>query len=219
MTAIGLLLIVFAYFAGSVPFGLLIGRLKGVDVRTLGSKNTGATNVGRVLGRKWGIFCFALDMLKGFVPVMIAGLVLKTWGSLYLSPSMAWTWLGVCAMTVVGHVFPVWLQFKGGKGVATALGALLGIWPVITLAAMAAFLVWLIVLGISQYVSVASILASISASVYLYAFLVRVEMNPLDFVPFFIITGLLALIIIVSHRANIGRLRAGTEKRVTIHVF
>ena len=219
MNSLGYFLIVMAYFCGSIPFGLLIGKWHGIDIRTVGSKNSGATNVGRTLGRKWGILCFLLDMLKGFVPVMLAGIALNTWGMLFVPTDKALVWLGVCAATVVGHVFSIWLKYKGGKGVATALGTLLGVWPVITLPGLSAFLIWLVVLGISRYVSVASMIASSMAPVMIVAFLEREEMNPMDFIPFIVMTSTLTTIILVSHRGNIVRLFAGTEKRVELHLF
>jgi glycerol-3-phosphate acyltransferase PlsY len=214
-----LLLILFGYLVGSIPFGLFIGLAKGIDVRQHGSGNIGSTNVGRVLGRKYGLICFLLDLLKGFLPVMAAGLVMRWWGMLFIVPSSAWLWLAVAVATVIGHVFPVWLKFKGGKGVATALGALMGIWPIITLPMLAALIVWLIVLGLTSFVSVASIVAALSAPLWLCAFLLHQHQNPRDFTAFFAVTTLLAIVIVYTHRSNIKRVIAGDEKKMIFKWF
>ncbi|MCA9297366.1 MAG: glycerol-3-phosphate acyltransferase, partial [Phycisphaerales bacterium] len=112
--------IIGAFLAGSIPFGVLIGRFRGINIREQGSKNIGATNVGRVLGKPWGRLCFALDMLKGALPVMIAGLIMNTWGHdlAHLSAIALWGWTLTMVAPVLGHMFPPWLGFRGGKGVA-----------------------------------------------------------------------------------------------------
>ena len=110
-------LVIGAYLLGAIPFGLLIGRARGVDVRTQGSRNIGATNVGRVLGRKWGYLCLALDILKGFVPTLSAALLLRGDRA---DPRQQLLVLLVAVAAVLGHVFPVYLGFRGGKGVATS---------------------------------------------------------------------------------------------------
>ena len=117
--------VLLAYLCGSIPMGLCIGFSRGMDIRTQGSRNIGATNCGRVLGRPWGVLCFILDVLKGLGPVLGAGLVLGYAGRSDLGSSEAWQWLCIAAAAVLGHVFPVWLKFQGGKGVATSVGMMI----------------------------------------------------------------------------------------------
>lgn len=203
-----------AYLCGSIPFGLLIGRFKGVDVRKAGSGNIGATNVGRVLGKKWGILCFVLDVLKGMIPTLLAGITLGFAGKDNLPASEAWQWLSIGAMAMMGHIFPVWLGFKGGKGVATALGILFGIWPVLTWAGLAGGLTWLLVVAIFRYVSLASILASLLVLFYIHIIGVASH-RPLEEVwPYLAVCGTMALLIVLRHRGNILRLCNGTEAKL-----
>ncbi len=212
---IGLPLI--GYFVGSVPFGLLIGFFRGVDVRTQGSGNIGSTNVGRVLGRKWGYLCFVLDVLKGVLPVVIAGRLLRGGGphtGAIPAITSQWIWLATGAGCILGHMFSVFLKFKGGKGVATSLGVVLGISPVFTLTGVFAFAVWLGVWGWSRYVSLASIIAAISFPVGFGMLIYRLESWTLKALwPMFAFSCLMAILVIVKHRSNISRLLAGTENR------
>lgn len=201
-----------AYLSGSVPFGLLLGLSMGIDIRQSGSGNVGATNAGRMLGRKWGLLCFALDVLKGFGPVFACG-----WAMGYLdgdvSASEAWAWLAVAAAAMLGHIYPVWLKFKGGKGVATGLGILLGLWPTLTLPAAGAVVTWLVVFAAWRYVSLASILAAVTIPT---ALLVNVLLGRYPIAaasPFLITTTVLATLVVVRHRSNIARLCEGTEPR------
>jgi glycerol-3-phosphate acyltransferase PlsY len=221
-----LLCIVSAYLLGSIPCGVIIGHLKGVDIRQRGSRNIGATNVGRVLGRPLGLLCFVLDVLKGAAPVLAAGLLS---GSLNrhageLPISTMWLWQGVAAAAVLGHTASPWLGFRGGKGVATAFGAMLAMWPLMTFAALFALAVWYLVLRISGYMSVASMAGALSLPVgYLVSIVPREATaqplpNTLEALghgsPPLVVTGLLALLVVHRHRANIGRLRRGEEPRV-----
>ena len=119
-----------AYLLGSVPFGLLIGKAKGVDLRAHGSGNIGATNAMRVLGKPLGIACFALDVAKGAIPTAIAGALIVPESGLDAPTAFAWVAIGVCA--VIGHMFSIFLRFSGGKGVATGFGILLAIFPYVT---------------------------------------------------------------------------------------
>lgn len=205
--------IIGAYLLGSVPFGLLIARRQGVDLRTVGSGNIGATNVLRALGRKWGIFCFVLDVCKGFVPMVLVPL-------LGLSDSNATDdqligWLTVGAAAVLGHIFPIYLGFKGGKGVATSLGVVLGLWPYLTLCGIAAFAVWLITLKIWRYVSLASVLAAGSFPVILLiAILLHKNWTFQNLWPLFLVAVPMPLLVIFRHRENIRRIRAGTEHKI-----
>ncbi len=186
-----------AYLLGAVPFGLIIARMHGVDIRRVGSGNIGATNVWRVLGRGWGALAFTCDALKGFLPA-------------YLLPHLAGAednmcFVVVCAcLAVIGHVWPVYLRFRGGKGVATGAGALLGMAP---LAGGTGLLVWLIVFLVWRYVSLASVVAAAASA--LMAWLCYAERGLL-------LPGVLTLICMLTiwrHKGNIQRLRQGTEYR------
>ena len=197
------------YISGSIPFSLLIGKAKGVDIRKHGSGNVGATNVGRVLGKPYGIGCFVLDVCKGAIPVAIAGQFIE-----HGHVAGQWQWLAVAAAAVMGHVFPVWLKFKGGKGVATGFGVLLGFWPTLTLPALATIVTWIICVAIWRYISLGSIVGSILLPVY---FVIIAKMRGeliTDLMPFFIVSSLLSLLVILRHLSNIKRLFAGTESKV-----
>ncbi|MFO0894029.1 MAG: glycerol-3-phosphate 1-O-acyltransferase PlsY [Phycisphaerales bacterium] len=204
-----------AYVVGGIPFGVLLGRLHGVDVRAHGSHNVGATNVGRVLGRRWGFLCFALDALKGAVPVLLAGWLLGAFGSgERLEASITLPWIGVAAAALVGHMFSPFLRFTGGKGVATGFGALAAMWPVFTPSAVAAILLWVVVVLLTRYVSLGSILAALSLPATVAALaLAWPAWNVAPLVPL-VTSSLLALLVVVKHRANIGRLLRGEELRV-----
>jgi len=200
------LIIVAAYLLGSIPTGYLLVRLfRHQDIRQAGSGNIGATNVLRFGGKLLGAVTFLLDMLKGcsavWLGALLGGLLLphSPLDTLYDAEALA----ALCA--VLGHVFPVWLRFRGGKGVATGFGVFLAATP---LAALAAISVFFIVFFISRHVSIASILGSASFPPFAY-FLVR---GPRP--PFFIaVECAVALIIILKHHQNIRRLIAGTEPR------
>ncbi len=203
------------YLCGSFSFALLLGRLRGVDIRKAGSGNVGATNVGRILGRKWGALCFVLDVLKGFVPVFVAGLALGyVRHSQALSPAEAWRWLAVMAGPVVGHVFPLWLGFKGGKGVATALGVLLGVWPLLTTAGGAALVIWIIMARTFRYVGLASAAAAVSLPIFVIILGLMRAQTFEQILPFLTITSLLASLVIFRHRGNLKRTFQGTEPKI-----
>lgn len=132
-----------AYLVGSIPFGPIIARLHGKDLRSIGSGNTGATNLARACGRKWGYTCFALDVLKGLIPMVAAKAAatrLLELDSATLGPGFLAWWLAVGAAAILGHVFPIYLKFKGGKGVSTSFGVGLGLWPYFTVCAGIALL-------------------------------------------------------------------------------
>ena len=197
-----ILLIVGAYLIGSIPFGLLIGKLYGVDVRKAGSGNIGATNVTRTVGKIPGRICFALDFLKGAIPAFAAQL---------LYPDKAWLTFSCCALAVLGHIFPVYLKFKGGKGISTAAGATVALAP---LPLLGAVIVWVAGFLIWRYVSLASIMAAVSLP--LLAWLLRwLEIGPAASRTNFTIAFLviLAVVAILRHLGNIRRLLAGTESR------
>lgn len=218
-----------AFLMGSIPFGLLIGAARGVDIRTLGSKNIGATNVGRVLGRRAGLLCFALDLLKGAVPVAMAGLAHGHFGSLTLGPANDLWWMAVVVCAPLGHMFSPWVWLKGGKGVATGFGALLAHFPLLAVPALLALMVWTITVKVTRYVSVASCLAALSIplsagvfSVWLAsraapdsATLADISTLALrEAWPRLAVSALLALLVCWKHKGNIARLRAGTEPRI-----
>ncbi len=204
-----------AYLLGAVPFGLLIGRLRGVDIRAHGSGNLGATNVGRVLGKPWGIGCFVLDLCKGLGPVLAYHLLAAgpgfVGGQAWLA-ALAWLAVGVAA--VLGHIFPVWLKFKGGKGVATSLGALLGYYPVLTVPALAAAVIWLVVTKATAYVGLASVVAAVAMPVLAVAFGLAIGRDPGEVAVYGGVCALLAALVVVRHRSNLARLRDGTEAKV-----
>lgn len=208
-----LLWLLAAYLAGSIPFGLLLGLTRGVDIRKHGSGNVGATNCGRVLGRRWGILCFVLDVFKGLLPVLLYGvLVHPTQGAAPVVSTLMW--LGVAAAGVLGHVFPVWLRFRGGKGVATGLGVLLGFWPVLTVPGLVVGVIWLGITKRTGYVGLASVVAALClpplvAGSAMYFLRSRPEM-----LVYVAVTALLAGLVVWRHRKNIANLRAGTEPRV-----
>jgi len=192
---------VLAYLLGAIPFGLLIARAKGVDIRAVGSGNIGATNVFRALGKGWGILAFACDALKGFIPASVFPLLAKT----------LWKFDGdavlplVCAcLAIAGHNWPVYLRFKGGKGVATSVGALIGLAPV---AAGVGLLTWALVFVATRYVSVASIAAAFMVAGAVWFFYAQSGI----LLPV-VLTALCGLVI-WRHKSNIQRLIHGSENR------
>jgi glycerol-3-phosphate acyltransferase PlsY len=201
-----LILIAFAYFCGAIPFGYLAGRMKGIDIRQHGSKNIGATNVLRVLGKKVGIPVFILDVLKGALPTMLA----EWWmvNRCAATPGTATLVAVLCAAAaVLGHTFTFWLGFKGGKGVATTAGSLLGLSPTALLIGLAA---WIITFYSTRYVALASIVAAVILPVAMAVQMTTQGTWNFVLLGFGIVMGVL---VIVRHRANIGRLLAGTENR------
>ena len=226
-----------AYLLGSIPFGLLIGKSRGIDIRTVGSGNIGATNLGRALGRKFFYLCFFLDMTKGLAPTLLAGSVMGTLGRFEIVASDAWGWLLVMVSPVLGHIFSPWIGFKGGKGVATALGAMIGVFPVLTIPGIGALVVFLIVARMWKYISLASCIAAASLPLwvwYEFAQFRTIQMNrirenpqwrdlptaelkatiPNYGTPFFIVVVALAILVIYKHRSNLSRLAAGTESKI-----
>lgn len=187
-----ILLIVVAYLLGSIPSGYVLGKLSGVDVRAAGSGNVGATNVARVVGKRQGILTLVIDVAKGVLPIVI--------GRRVHLPELAIACAGIAAF--LGHLYPIYLKFKGGKGVATALGVFLALAP---LATLILFVVFAVVMGSSRIVSLSSIAAALAAPVALWL---------LGYPPIFVGMGVfLAAMIVWRHRGNIRRLRSGTEPR------
>jgi glycerol-3-phosphate acyltransferase PlsY len=213
MYIIFVIVIIGAYLLGSIPFGLIIAKAHGKDLRSIGSGNIGATNVARALGKKWAYVCFLLDVLKGLVPMLIAKRLstqLQAEQALFIC-----LWLTVGIAAILGHIFPPYLKFKGGKGVATSLGVALGLWPYYTVCAFVALGVWVIVVLTWRYVSLASIVASIAFAATL--FLIVLLTPGWDFInlwPLLIAATAIPLTVIIRHRENIKRLRAGTESKI-----
>lgn len=184
-------LVIISYLVGSIPTGLLLGKVYGVDVRKEGSGNIGATNLYRTVGRRVGILTLIGDCLKGLLPVLLVT---------YTCTGDVAVWVGLAAFC--GHVFSVFLKFRGGKGVATALGVFLGLAPVALASAVAVFVLLMLAW---RYVS----LGSIGAAVTMPIATALLEHNR----NLSVVTTLIAVIVIVRHHENIRRLCAGTESR------
>lgn len=206
-----LLLIPAGYVLGSVPFGLMVGKSKGIDPRTAGSGNIGATNVGRLLGKKFFVMVYLLDLLKGLLPMVAAGAVLRGAAQ---DPKTFLLWLLVGFAAILGHMFSLFLGFKGGKGVATSSGVVLGLFPYFTIPGLLALLLWFATFKLTRYVSLASIVAAVAFPV-LYVIIGIVFGWPIidSQWPLLAFAVLVAVMIVWKHRTNIARLRAGTEHR------
>jgi glycerol-3-phosphate acyltransferase PlsY len=206
------ILIIGAYLLGSIPFGLIIAKAHGKDLRSIGSGNIGATNVARALGRKWAYFCFVLDVLKGAAPMLFARFLTEVANP---TPGLVSLWLVVGCAAILGHIFPIYLKFKGGKGVATSFGVALGLWPYYTICAAFSIAVWVGVVLIWRYISLASMAASIIFPIVLI--LAIVSMPSWDFAnlwPLLIAAIAIPVMVIVRHRENIKRLIAGAESKI-----
>jgi glycerol-3-phosphate acyltransferase PlsY len=193
-----------AYFLGSIPTGYLAGRMRGIDIRTVGSGNIGATNVFRHLGRTAGALVLLVDALKGWVAVALVSVwICRSYGT--TPGSAVFEWAKICAgvAAILGHNYTCWLRFKGGKGIATSAGVLLALVPVPLGIILA---VWIVVFAATRYVSLASIAASATLP---FASWLTGKSWTLVFV-----TGALAVMAILKHRANIKRLLNGTESRI-----
>ena len=195
-----------SYVLGSIPWGYLAGRWNGVDLRNEGSGSTGATNALRVLGKKWGYAVFALDAFKGWLSVMI-GFVLAFW--IYHAVESVVINAGVISaiFAVIGHSYPVWLGFKGGKGIASSAGIMLALFPPPVFAF--GLFVWLVLFYSTRYVSIASLGAAVALPTASGAlmFLGQCDLVRTS------IAGVMGLLAIWRHKSNIQRLMAGTEKR------
>ena len=217
-----------AFLLGSIPFGLIIAKAKGINIREHGSGNIGATNVLRVVGKKYGITCLFLDALKGLVPTVIAISVIRYSGMRnpmmvpallpfgqefpMLTAQLLQVVTGLCA--VLGHNYSPWVAFKGGKGIATSAGVLIALMPA---AVVILLVVWLLAFFISRYVSLASIIAAAVLPVltifgsWYHGKIADGTWNK----PLFIFTAIIGIMAVWKHRTNIQRLRAGTENRFT----
>jgi len=212
MYAILALAVLPAYLLGSIPFGVIIAKTHGKDLRGIGSGNIGATNVARALGRRWAYFCFVLDVLKGLLPMVVVRALIEVSGP---TPGLLSLWLFVGCGAILGHIFPIYLKFKGGKGVATSLGVALGLWPYYTICAALAFVIWAAVTLIWRYISLASITASIAFPLVLVlAIVLKPSWDFANLWPLLIAATAIPLMVIIRHRENIKRLIAGTESKV-----
>jgi len=191
---------ILSYLVGAIPTGYLLARLKGVDIRKVGSGNIGATNVYRCIGKSWGILTFILDFLKGYLPAVIFPIFCQRWSAGISGVHLSM----LCGcMAVIGHNWPVYLRFRGGKGIATGAGALLGFAP---LAMLIGVVGWLIFFLATRYVSLSSMLAAVlivACSWWLYHGQILIP----------VILSVMGAIVIWRHKTNLQRLLAGTEYR------
>jgi glycerol-3-phosphate acyltransferase PlsY len=201
-----IILLVFAYLIGSIPTAVWVSkRVYGLDIREHGSGNAGATNTFRVLGKKAGIGVMIVDMLKGFIAVKLSYLSLFHTGSEQLTNLQVG--LGLCA--VVGHIFPIWAGFRGGKGIATLFGMILAIHPIVAISLVAVFL---LMLFLTRYVSLSSMAASVAFPV-LILFIFKDQAPEISYKLFAIAT---ACMVVLTHHKNISRLLAGNESKVRL---
>ncbi|MBN1507459.1 MAG: glycerol-3-phosphate 1-O-acyltransferase PlsY [Sedimentisphaerales bacterium] len=208
--------VVIAYLVGSIPFGVIIARAHGKDLRAIGSGNIGATNVSRALGRRWGYTCFVLDVLKGLVPMLTYGVFAMPYvAQTVRGPLLTTGWLLVGVAAILGHIFPIYLGFKGGKAVSTSFGVALGLWPYFTISALIAFAVWVATVLTWRYISLASICAALVFPVSLIVgVLVQPHWRAATLWPLLVAATLIPLLVIALHRENIQRLLAGTEAKI-----
>lgn len=203
-----LLLIVLAYLIGSIPTSVWVSkRFFGIDIRDYGSGNAGATNTYRVLGSRWGTFVMVVDMLKGVIATSLYILI-----PFYLTSELHRTnfMIGLGLAAVLGHIFPIWANFKGGKGVATLFGMIVAIQPIVAVCCIGVFL---LVLYLTRFVSLSSILSGVAFAVFiLFIF------ND-DVTLYRIFSILVALMVILTHQKNINRLLRGTESKVPIFKY
>jgi glycerol-3-phosphate acyltransferase PlsY len=199
------IVVIGSYLLGSIPFGYLAGRMAGIDIRNCGSGNVGATNVIRTIGKSYGYPVFALDFLKGLGAVKMSVLIATRMQLEWNPPEM----FGIVAAisSVLGHSFPVWLGFRGGKGVATSAGALFGLAPVAALVGVA---IWIVTFWLTRYVSVASIAA---AAALPFVILITTWLSRTTGKLLFYSSVCLAVVVIWRHRSNLSRLIHGTEPR------
>jgi glycerol-3-phosphate acyltransferase PlsY len=198
---------VVGYLLGSIPTGFLMGTARGIDIRTVGSGNIGATNVFRHLGVPAGIFVLLADAFKGWVAVILATELFYRWFVPGGGGAIVREWLGIIAglSAILGHNFTCWLHFKGGKGIATSAGVLIALVPLAFLIILG---IWIIVFGITRYVSLASI--SGAAALPITTWLTQGSITMIA------ITAVMAALAIYKHKANIQRLLKGTEHRISL---
>jgi glycerol-3-phosphate acyltransferase PlsY len=215
-------IVVVSYLLGAIPSGLLISKSQGIDIREHGSRNIGATNVWRTMGKKWGLLAFFCDTFKGWLAVHVGVLIAATWIATVAGPHGKVTphplppdYAGIAAALgcILGHNFPIWLGFKGGKGVATSLGVIIGMMPVVSLVI---FGIWGLVLKVSRYVSLASLVAALCLPITVIALMMfgpREGWFSIHGWGYFLFSiGAMAMVF-KRHVANIKRLLNGAELR------
>ncbi len=200
---IWLLIAIVSYFIGSIPSGYIVARSQGVDIRQHGSRNIGATNVLRVMGKKWGYLVFLCDFSKGFLTVKLGALIAAHFS---LSPVVGGV---IAAMAcILGHNYTIWLGFKGGKGIATSGGVILASFPIIVVCCFA--LAWVVVFYIGKYVSLASICAALVLPIAVFLIVAK---TGAEFWLLFGFSVAICALAIWRHQSNIVRLLNGTESR------
>ena len=205
------ILIIASYLLGSIPFAMIIAKAHGKDLRKIGSGNIGATNLSRAVGKKWAYCCFILDTTKGLVPMLIAS---KTISSPPTTTELVLS-LIVGFAAVTGHIFPIYIKFKGGKGVSTSFGVAIGFWPYYTVCALIAMACWISVVFIWRYISLASIIAAIAFPLSLTTITIFNKTWQFDNLwPLFIAAIAIPLMVIIKHRENITRIIKGQEHKV-----
>jgi glycerol-3-phosphate acyltransferase PlsY len=206
-------LIIISYLVGSISFAWIIAKLHGINLRAIGSGNLGATNLSRACGKKWAYICFVLDVLKGFVPVIAAKQLLNISNS--PSAVVLAVWLAVGIAAILGHIFPFYLKFKGGKGAATSFGVALGIWPYYTIPSIIVFALWAVIVLIWRYISLGSVIAAAVFPVVMIIFTMTLDnWNFNTLWPLVLMAVILCSLVISLHRSNIKRILDGTEHKV-----
>jgi len=198
-----LIIALFSYLIGSIPSGYLVAKSQGIDIRQHGSKNIGATNVLRVMGKKWGYLVFFCDSFKGFASVKLGALIAA---HALLSPVLGSVIAAIAC--ILGHNYTIWLRFKGGKGIATSGGVVLALFPVLVVLYVA--VIWFVVFFAGRYVSLASIAAAVALPCVVF---LATGKNGSDFWILFGFSALIGALAIWRHQSNIGRLVKGTESR------
>ncbi len=208
------LLVPIAFVIGGIPFGVLVARRQGVNLKTFGSGNVGATNAGRALGKRFFYLVLLLDALKAFIPAAVAStLVLTTTTPPERSALTFALWIAVGMAAVLGHVFSPFLGFKGGKGVACGLGLVLGTFPYVTWPGLVALAIFVAAFKATRFVSIGSMLAAASLPVAYLAFAFAFDWQLSRQWPVLCVLSLVAVLVLWRHRDNLVRLRAGTEVR------
>jgi len=210
-----LILIAAAYIAGSIPFGLLVGWSRGVDVRKVGSGNIGASNVGRLLGKRYFFLVMFLDLLKSLVPMLVASFLARGTSP---TPQLYVLCLMVGFAAILGHMFSLFLKFKGGKGVATSTGVLLGLWPYYTLPGLVTVAVFIVLFLATRFISVGSLGSALTFPLAYLAMAIFNRWDPFgQQLPLLVFAVVISGLVIFKHRSNIARLRAGTENKMVRH--